>query len=58
MLAGGGEAIALVEGLVSAGSKCCILSKEQEGAVTVASALQVAQDVRDVMEVCSAQLVR
>lgn len=58
MLAGGGEVMSSVEGLVSAGSKCCLLREEQEGAVTVAAALQVAQDVRDVVEVCAAQLVR
>lgn len=58
MLAGGGEVIASVEGLVSAGSTCCLLREEQEGAITVAAALQVAQDVRDVLEVCAAQLVR
>lgn len=58
MLDGHGEMIIVVEGLMSAGSRCCQLCKEQEGAVTAAAALQVAQDVRDVMEVCAAQLVR
>lgn len=58
LLAGGGEVITSVEGLVSAGSKCCVLREDQEGAVTAAAALQVAQDIRDVVEVCAAQLVR
>ena len=58
MLAGGGEVITSVEGLVSAGSGCCLLREDQEGAVTVAAALQVAHDVRDVVEICAAQLVR
>lgn len=58
MLAGGGEVMTSVEGLVSAGSKCCLLRKDQQGPVAVAAALQVAQDVRDVLEVCAAQLVR
>ncbi|CAM9316838.1 unnamed protein product [Scytosiphon promiscuus] len=56
MLEGQGEIITAVEGLVSAGWKCCQLRNEQEGAISVAATLQVAQDVRDVVEVCAAQL--
>lgn len=53
-----GEMLAPVEELVSAGLQCFDLREEQEGAITVAATLQVARDVRNVMEVCAAQLVR
>lgn len=52
-----GEMLVPVEELVSAGFKCFDLPEEQEGAITVAATLQVARDVRNVMEVCAAQLV-
>lgn len=47
-----------VAGLVSVGSKCCDLREEQEGAIAVAAVVQVAHDIRDLVEVCAAQLVR
>jgi len=58
MLAGEGEMIPPVEELVVSGLGCSRLREDQEGALAVAAALQVAQDVRDVVEVCAAQLVR
>ncbi len=58
MLAGEGEMIPPVEELVVSGLECSRLREDQEGALAVAAALQVAQDVRDVVEVCAAQLVR
>ncbi|CAM9308243.1 unnamed protein product, partial [Ectocarpus fasciculatus] len=56
MLLGGGEVMTAVAGLVSVGSKCCHLREEQEGAIAVAAAVQVAHDIRDLVEVCAAQL--
>lgn len=58
MLLGGGEVMTAVAGLVSVGSKCCHLHEEQEGAIAVAAVVQVAHDIRDLVEVCAAQLVR
>ncbi|CAB1098446.1 unnamed protein product [Ectocarpus sp. CCAP 1310/34] len=56
MLLGGGEVMTAVAGLVSVGSKCCHLHEEQEGAIAVAAVVQVAHDIRDLVEVCAAQL--
>ncbi|CAM9862466.1 unnamed protein product [Choristocarpus tenellus] len=57
MLLGGGESLSRVRDLIDEGAKLT-LKEEQEGPVTVAAVMQVAQDLRDVMEVCAAQLVR
>lgn len=56
MMVGDGETLAAVGSLLSAGLKCFV-TEEQESAVTVAATVQAVQDVRDVMEVCAAQLV-
>lgn len=56
MLIREGEMLSAVSALVSAGRKC-VLTREQESAVPVAAAVQVAHDMRDIMEVCAAQLV-
>lgn len=56
MMLGRAQLLPEVEALVSSGLEC-LLDESQERAVTVASVVQVAQDLRDVLEVCAAQLV-
>ena len=47
-----------VSELLAAGTKCCVTRKEQESPITAAAVMLVAQDIRDVVEACAAQLVR
>lgn len=56
MLLEAGEMLSEVSALITAGCKC-VLRPNQEAAVTVAAAVQVVQDLRDALEVCSSQLV-
>lgn len=58
MMLGGGDMLTSVADLLTASSECGVLREEQQSAVTVAAAMQVAQDVRDVIEACAVQLVR
>lgn len=57
MMVGDGQILSIVVELVAMGLKCGVLREEQESAATVAAAMLAAKDVRDVVEVCSAQLV-
>lgn len=56
MMLGKAQLLGEVVELQSAGLKCT-LSVEQEAAVTVASVFQVARDLRELVDVCAAQLV-
>lgn len=56
MIVGSGEVLTAASALMLAGRKC-VLRTEQETSVTVAAVVQVVQDLRDLMEVCAAQLV-
>lgn len=47
-----------VSELLAAGTRCCVVSEEQENPITAAAVMLVAQDIRDVIEACAAQLVR
>ena len=58
MVVADGAMLFLVAELVAAGLRCGVLREEQESASTVAAAMLAAQDVRNLMELCSAQLVR
>lgn len=57
MMVGDVEMISVVVELVAMGLKCGVLREEQESAATVEAAMLAAKDVRDVVEICSAQLV-
>lgn len=57
MVLSGGEMLATVSELLSSGLECCSLREDQESPVTVAAVLRVAEDIRDVLEISSAQLV-
>lgn len=46
-----------VSELLAAGTRCCVISEEQESPITVAAVMLVAQDIRDVIEASAAQLV-
>lgn len=56
MMLGESQLLSEVVALLSAGFKCT-LDNDQEAAITVVSVVQVAQDLRDIVEVCAAQLV-
>ncbi|CAM9479597.1 unnamed protein product, partial [Ascophyllum nodosum] len=56
MVVADGAMLFLVAELVAAGLRCGVLREEQESASTVAAAMLAAQDVRNLMELCSAQL--
>lgn len=57
MMAADAEMLSAVASLMRAGRRCG-LGEGQESAITVASMLLVTRDLRDMMEVCAAQLVR
>lgn len=57
MMVGDGEMLSVVAEMVAMGLKCGVLREEQESAATAAAAMLAAKDVRDVIEICSAQLV-
>ncbi|CAM9997027.1 unnamed protein product, partial [Laminaria digitata] len=56
MFVGEGEMLTTVSELLAAGTRVCVISTEQERPMTAAAVMLVAQDLRDVIEACAAQL--